>query len=412
MSRVHAPVGAATAVAPGASMPQTSAARTASAAGRRAAATAASAAQADSRTGRAAQRGAHSSRPTPRTGSRPHRGRSADGAEPGGERRRPWRFENQPRASTHWCDELLDRAARADVEAEKAAGPRGEVREIVDHRAMVDGINCALAPALADARVYDEDYIVLTDRRGPATAAARLDRTWPAWDAATFEHLVDMWRVRDPSTGQVCARGFAHARNGPRARDDWRLACVSPRHSQRNIYFGWVSFQQSGRHPCVARVAGVRRPYIRGLSGRVWNAAVFERALAMIAAGLKVRHEINPAATAWGHRHRNRRLRSAPFPMRSPTDSQQDTLSHQRRTFCSRLRGASGPGSASSPLLILRGTAVPPCQPARPHPPSRRRLDSQRRNVICGAPPIGPRLPETPGAETPQRALIAPPHVI
>jgi len=40
------------------------------------------------------------------------------------------------------------------VEAEKAAGPRGEVREIVDHRAMADGIECALALALADARVY------------------------------------------------------------------------------------------------------------------------------------------------------------------------------------------------------------------------------------------------------------------
>lgn len=219
MSRVHAPVGAATAVAPGAPMPQTRAARTASAAGSRAAATAASAAQADSRTGQAAQRGAPSSRPTPRTGSRPHRGRSADGAELGGERR-PWRFENQPRSSTQRCDQLLDRAARADVEAEKAAGQRGEVREIVDHRVMVDGINCALAPALADARVYDEDYIVLSDRRGPATAAARLDRTWPAWDAATFEHLLDMWRVRDPSTGQVCARGFAHACNALRARGD------------------------------------------------------------------------------------------------------------------------------------------------------------------------------------------------
>ena len=72
------------------------------------------------------------------------------------------------------------------MEAEKAAGPpRGEVREIADHRAMADGTNCALAPALADARVYDEDYIVLADRRGPATAAARLDRTWPAWDSSS-----------------------------------------------------------------------------------------------------------------------------------------------------------------------------------------------------------------------------------
>lgn len=52
----------------------------------------------------------------------------------------------------------------------------------------------------------------------------------------------------------------------------------------------------------------MRRPYIRGLSGRVWNAAVFERALAMIAAGLKVRHELNPAATAWARDKLDRTL--------------------------------------------------------------------------------------------------------